>query len=338
MTHFSRSKAPLSNKTLLPPILFFLFADISHAQAQPRREKPTHAHTPPTMDPELVLDPLPEDFLCPICYMVVHNAYQCRDGHLFCAKCIIHWLQNNSTCPMDRAPCTTQSLVACRAVNNIVLTLHIRCPHSCPWKGTLADLESHNQTCPFFALACAHCGTQTLRSALPDHLQTCPSRPVPCPLCATLYPLDGAPAHNLECPAAPASCSNPGCDFSSTRHALQLHIASYCPFQQIRCALHVEGCRFSSARSKMHAHYRACIESHSRMATRHIRRMRQRINVARTTLAASLHTLEQSKILRRTFHSIRRGPAVPLPPDSEDDTSLSAPLALPPPPNLLQPS
>src|SRR5689334_20165991 len=40
---------------------------------------------------------------CCICHLLLEDPVQCKDGHLFCRKCIEQWLSNNKTCPVDRA-------------------------------------------------------------------------------------------------------------------------------------------------------------------------------------------------------------------------------------------
>ena len=58
----------------------------------------------------LFLLPVDPNFNCAICFDVAREPTRCSHDHLFCADCIDKWLEENETCPVDRAKLTIGGL------------------------------------------------------------------------------------------------------------------------------------------------------------------------------------------------------------------------------------
>ena len=112
-----------------------------------------------------------EELKCPICCGVLEDPLQgtgCE--HVYCRKCIVEWMNNSETCPVDRNHLKPNQLqVIPRIVRNLLNHLRIKCDfhHSgCPEVVRLEELPIHRSNCTFN----------------PEH-------PVPCPkLCGASVP------------------------------------------------------------------------------------------------------------------------------------------------------
>lgn len=95
---------------------------------------------------EIFAEMAPQDFVCPICELVMKNPNQCTNGHLFCLDCLHEWLRIREECPTCKCLVTqngsgkpSQNLFA----RNVIGKLQCRCSLGCAWTGTLEELQSH---------------------------------------------------------------------------------------------------------------------------------------------------------------------------------------------------
>lgn len=73
-------------------------------------------------DIQIPLKPLLEEFVCPICFDMIKNAYMTPCGHNFCRQCIDECLNVKRECPVcHHAPLAPESLVKNRSLDNILV-------------------------------------------------------------------------------------------------------------------------------------------------------------------------------------------------------------------------
>jgi E3 ubiquitin-protein ligase NRDP1 len=91
------------------------------------------------MDTQRFISAVSEQFICPICLLVVYDPIQVSlrkktinrtilriifkdaEEHMFCKKCIEEWLENHPNCPVDRADMTNAELKPItRVVRNLL--------------------------------------------------------------------------------------------------------------------------------------------------------------------------------------------------------------------------
>ncbi|XP_065181008.1 TNF receptor-associated factor 4-like [Sycon ciliatum] len=142
-------------------------------------------------DPDaFVQTPVDEQFICPVCRMVVRNpmlVVSC--GHHFCHPCITLALKSNEICPLDRGPLSWQvpgALVPNRDMKRRVGQLEVFCEmkeHGCTWTGTLCSYDSHisSRQCKVKCPTTPSCGEVIPREELEAHDKVCPNVTVKCP-------------------------------------------------------------------------------------------------------------------------------------------------------------
>eukprot|EP01083_Nonionella_stella_P127343 385762_1 len=146
---------------------------------------------------KLFVESVPAHFKCSICTEVLEDPQCCREGHIFCKRCIFKWLSRSSTCPTCRTPLPRRDLHSSLLARNLIGELQVHClwkdgvPGSspkrrrlsedssdrpcvpgCPWLGTVASLCAHRRKCEFRPMQCA-CGAQFTSGSLDDHRTHC---------------------------------------------------------------------------------------------------------------------------------------------------------------------
>ena len=90
-----------------------------------------------------------EDFICPLCKMVVDKPVETTCDHMVCHSCISKWLYaNDPSCPvcLTKFRSTSDVKAASTVAKNILASLQIRCDH-CPIHVPLSQLASHLNQC-----------------------------------------------------------------------------------------------------------------------------------------------------------------------------------------------
>lgn len=119
-----------------------------------------------------------EELKCPICCGVLEDPLQgtgCE--HVYCRKCIIEWMNNSETCPVDRNQLKKSQLQPIpRIVRNLLNHLRIKCDfhHSgCNEIIALEELPVHRANCTFNpehpVLCPKHCGASVPQNLLDKH-------------------------------------------------------------------------------------------------------------------------------------------------------------------------
>lgn len=142
------------------------------------------------MDPNLFVNPVPSDCLCPICSEVLEDPLETQAcQHAFCRPCISTWLGDHGSCPLCRHKLTRTGLNPLHRIWREKLgSLQVRCCYhgnGCTDEMQLVGLSAHMLNCVYRKMGCPNedCDTTVLRCDLDAHLAVCPCRRVACPDC-----------------------------------------------------------------------------------------------------------------------------------------------------------
>ena len=257
-----------------------------------------------------------EDHYCPICTKLLRCAYQTRCcGHLLCRDCSG---QLQAT-PKVRCPFCQESgldTVEDKHFTRVVRNLRVHCYHhqaGCGWEGELRDLTSHvsvtKNTCDYVFVKCVYgCSEDVRRRELQLHKrECCPKRPMTCEHCSYHNTYDiVVKKHYPICEQFPVLCPN-HCGLTSEpapkvttlamrhtvrrarkfeppkfkRKALELHLQTVCPEEEIECKYSIAGCPVKLVRKQMSSHLQEAMETH--------------VELLETKLLASLKEIEDLK-------------------------------------------
>lgn len=142
------------------------------------------------VDPNLFVNPVPSDCLCPICSEVLEDPLETQTcQHAFCRPCISTWLGDHGSCPLCRHKLTHTGLHPLHRIwREKLYSLRVRCCYhgnGCTEEMQLASLSAHMLNCSYHKMCCPNedCDTVVLRRDLDGHLAVCPYRRVSCPDC-----------------------------------------------------------------------------------------------------------------------------------------------------------
>ncbi len=96
----------------------------------------------------LTLVPPTNDQKCPICHLVVRDAYQVNCcGKLLCNGCLIKYRSNHGTgCPLCRRKIAADAFFQDTKSDREIKSLQVYCNYKdagCKWIGELRDVEKH---------------------------------------------------------------------------------------------------------------------------------------------------------------------------------------------------
>lgn len=75
------------------------------------------------------VDEVDKEFVCSICMMVVERPLESPCEHVFCTKCIVGWITQDTRCPVDRKALHLRNLSApARLYRNLWGKLKVKCP------------------------------------------------------------------------------------------------------------------------------------------------------------------------------------------------------------------
>lgn len=96
---------------------------------------------------------VPDALICSICNDVLDNPVQCpTNQHLFCLVCITIWLQDNSSCPLDREQLLATQLKPARLVNQLLEDYYVKCNfvgYGCQVVMKFGLINDHGDRCDF---------------------------------------------------------------------------------------------------------------------------------------------------------------------------------------------
>ncbi|RWS28034.1 E3 ubiquitin-protein ligase NRDP1-like isoform X1 [Leptotrombidium deliense] len=129
-------------------------------------------------DLERFVSAIDEELKCPVCCGVLEDAVQSKNcEHAFCRRCIIEWVKNSETCPVDRTPLNVSQLQSIpRIIRNLLNHLQLKCDFhfsGCKEFLKLEDLPFHRETCVFnpeCPINCPkECGAMVPKNILDKH-------------------------------------------------------------------------------------------------------------------------------------------------------------------------
>lgn len=247
------------------------------------------------------VEPPDEEYICPICLLVLRNPHQttCCGNH-FCECCIdkqLHTLP--SACPMCRA--TTCATMLDRYFLRKVHALKLRCPresNGCLWVGELGDVEKHldlaTGQCTAMFPCTYNCGKRLLASQLPSHHSQCERRPYRCEHCLDFNGThtDVIRDHFPVCPKYPVPCPN-GCSAKEIQRANLTKHLGRCPFALLECNYKAVGCTAKIRIQDVSSHNARHMSQHLRMAYSAYVRISDESSKDRAELTAVNQTLKQ---------------------------------------------
>ena len=243
-----------------------------------------------------------EEQKCPICFLVVRDAYQVNCcGKIMCESCLMRLLQGCETCPMCRDNIGDKYFKDTKSDQSIK-SLRLFCSYrsaGCEWNGELRNVEEHLNDCLYQDVECEDCNETVLKLHLQTHkTNECPERRYKCPLCKEEETYRSiTTTHTSECPEAIVECQNTGCTVSVKRSELPLH-TEVCPKQIVQCPFNHMGCGFQSERDKLPVHIEKRITSHVDLVAQHVQ-IYHRV----APVIIKMSDFERSRQLDKKWHS-----------------------------------
>lgn len=223
-----------------------------------------------------------KDIQCGICLNILSAPKQCKNGHIFCQECILHYIQNvKSECPVCRDHLTEATLG-----RNLLLEKHLRllkvhckyhfcrdeenkdwisdkegCPEICHYESLL----QHERECGYGFVRCkfsTKCDG-VRRKDLAKHEQECPFRPSECSHCSTPVEVNKMDEHLEVCKMIDVTCTK--CEMVMKRGELEAHLKEKCPEELISCQFSDSGCEAKLLRKELAAHLAESVPNHLSM-------------------------------------------------------------------------
>lgn len=279
---------------------------------------------------QLVLDKkLAVDLKCGICFGLLKQPCQCRNGHLFCGPCLKRLMDtsHNSCCPECRASISSETVARALFVEKAIrgLTLHCRYRFflepgpSGEWKEDLEDgcgevvtldnRAAHEAQCPHRFVPCPNgCDAAVRFSLRESHGGVCPRRPVRCRHCEReLRACDVSSHEEHECPEYPVSCAECG-EEGVARRQMEMH-RQQCPDVAIACPFREQGCGKTVRRCDMEHHLREEAFQHMQMMRGMMEQQHalstQRFKHAQLRIAALEAQLAQARATARMTNTLQ---------------------------------
>ncbi|XP_075871815.1 E3 ubiquitin-protein ligase PDZRN3-B isoform X3 [Nelusetta ayraudi] len=123
------------------------------------------------------------DFKCNLCNKVLEEPLTTPCGHVFCSGCVLPWVVQRSSCPVQCQRISAKELNHVLPLKNLILKLEIKCDNhgrGCGAVVRLQHLAEHAESCDFAPAKCRHRGCGELLSLrdVDAHMrETCELRP-----------------------------------------------------------------------------------------------------------------------------------------------------------------
>ncbi|XP_017602644.1 PREDICTED: E3 ubiquitin-protein ligase PDZRN3-like [Corvus brachyrhynchos] len=92
------------------------------------------------------------DFKCNLCNKVLEDPLTTPCGHVFCAGCVLPWVVQQGSCPVNCPRISTKELNHVLPLKSLILKLDIKCDNharGCEAVVPLQHLGEHAETCDF---------------------------------------------------------------------------------------------------------------------------------------------------------------------------------------------
>ncbi|XP_031976769.1 E3 ubiquitin-protein ligase PDZRN3 isoform X1 [Corvus moneduloides] len=123
------------------------------------------------------------DFKCNLCNKVLEDPLTTPCGHVFCAGCVLPWVVQQGSCPVNCQPISTKELNHVLPLKSLILKLDIKCDNharGCEAVVPLQHLGEHAETCDFSPAKCRNRGCRqvlNLRDVEAHMRERCEARP-----------------------------------------------------------------------------------------------------------------------------------------------------------------
>jgi len=216
--------------------------------------------------------PLPDEYVCYVCFLAFKDPVQLPCGHQFCRSCWEYCNRSKSRlcmeCPIDRQVIPDGEAHTDKALELKVLSLNVKCRNFCDWTGELRFLQEHIKNCPLDFVECtnAGCRTPVRRKNLGKHMsQECQHRLLSCVFCTESYVYKEKEKHLAICTSLHVECVN-GCPTKYIkRDQMALH-QQYCPMATLPCRYEDVGCLFKGTKQMRDVHEVTSVQDHLSLA------------------------------------------------------------------------
>ena len=274
-----------------------------------------------------VLEPVPEDLICPICHELLNEPVQTPCGHLFCKECFIQarLIQSEATpektsnspknrkrkkgksayCPLCRAHFKGEPY-SDKYNDRRVKSLKVKCPNlPCSWTGMLSSIRQHRtdeKGCKYEVVSCPkRCTEKIHRVHLKTHIELkCIYREKSCEYCGLTVPIDQLQEHYQMCVEVPVYCPNECGEKTLHQHAVEGHL-ELCPGQVIQCPYHTLGCEDVIMRKYIHTHQEEAKDKHLELALKKVMKLSEAVSVLSlnfTRISQQYRELSQNTAIR----------------------------------------
>ena len=153
---------------------------------------------------EFLLEPcIIQSIKCNICLDIMMEPMVLSCGHSLCKSCLAGI--NNYSCPFCRH--AIRSAVKNFSLFEIIEDLKIKCINGCEWKGTIANLNNHQEICDLTTCVCYWCKWSMEKKFLREHIvKECPYRRTNCDHCKEKISFTAKDKHQEKCEMRPVSC------------------------------------------------------------------------------------------------------------------------------------
>ncbi|KAJ7404926.1 PDZ domain containing ring finger 3 [Willisornis vidua] len=123
------------------------------------------------------------DFKCNLCNKVLEDPLTTPCGHVFCAGCVLPWVVQQGSCPVNCQRISTKELNHVLPLKSLILKLDIKCDNharGCEAVVPLQHLGEHAETCDFSPAKCRNRGCRqvlNLRDVEAHMRERCEARP-----------------------------------------------------------------------------------------------------------------------------------------------------------------
>uniref|UniRef100_A0AAY4DEL4 RING-type E3 ubiquitin transferase n=1 Tax=Denticeps clupeoides TaxID=299321 RepID=A0AAY4DEL4_9TELE len=124
------------------------------------------------------------DFKCNLCNKVLEDPLTTPCGHVFCAGCVLPWVVQRSSCPVNCQRISAKELNHVLPLKSLILKLDIKCDNharGCDKVVKLQHLAEHAEMCDFSPAKCRNKGCREVLNLkdMDAHMrETCDHRPV----------------------------------------------------------------------------------------------------------------------------------------------------------------
>ena len=213
------------------------------------------------------LEPLEDDFKCPICYEILQEPHltTCCGNHHLCKGCMENIKRANGRCSFCQQK--PFDVFIDKRFERQLNELKVYCIYEskgCEWIGNFGKIEQHlntgkeNGECQFVVVECpvsVECKKYFLRKNLKNHISNvCKYRQVKCMYCGFVSTYQNITSfHPKKCTKYPLLCPNKCSNQTYPRNQLSTHLTS-CPEQEVDCTFSEMGCKEKIKRWALQEH------------------------------------------------------------------------------------